>query len=307
MKKLSRESFIGVSENMKKYARPLEAAIFELYFHNGDMKKVLCELKKFQNEDGGFGHGIESDIRLPYSSPMATSVGIRHLSKIDSLEEAKEIIKKAIGYLECSYDKERNGWFSVSKEVNNFPHAPWWHYNEEDNMTIIDKNWGNPSAEIIAYLYKYREYVKTLKVDDLIEFAIKHIEDKESFNSEHEIFCYIELYEVLPIELKQRLEKKISIAIEEIIIYDERKWEEYIPKPLDFVESPKNCKFEIKKSKIENNLDFIIKELEVEEKINPSWGESIYVDELKPAYNEWIGTLTLNSLITLNNYERVEK
>ena len=304
---LSKDHFKEISKSIIEYGRPLEKSIFKKYFYDGSEQEIINELKKFQNADGGFGHGLESDFRLPYSSPMATSVGIRHLSKLDKSEETKEMIKESISYLESCFDKNRNGWFAVPKEVNNFLHAPWWHYNEEEGMTVIDKNWGNPSAEIIAYLYKYKEYVKKLDVDSLVEFAINHIENILEFNSEHEIFCYIKLYEVLPEGLQKRLESRIQVAINQLIEYEEEKWIEYVPTPVDFVSSPDMCKFGIKESKLIDNLDFIIKQLESNGRINPPWGESFYMEDLKPAYNEWIGVLTLNALTILDKYERIEK
>ena len=307
MKMLSKDYFNQVSKVIMEYGRPLEKSLFQKHFDGGSDQAILNELRKLQNEDGGFGHGIESDFRLPHSSPMATSVGLRLLAEIDSLEESKEMIRDAISYLETSFDRKRNGWFAVQKEVNNFPHAPWWQYNEEDGMTIIDKNWGNPSAEILAYLYKYREYVKKLDVDSLVYDAVSYIENKQVFNSEFEIFCYIKLYEVLPKELHKRLEKRIVFAIEQVIVYDEQQWHEYVPTPLDFVHSASNCRFGVMELKINDNLDFIINQLELNGKINPPWGDSFYKGDLKEAYNEWIGALTLKALVTLDKSNRIEK
>jgi len=223
----------------------------------------------------------------------------------DELKEAKEMIKAAIAYLETSFDEKRNGWFAVPKEVNNFPHAFWWHFNEKDNMTIIDSNWGNPSAEILAYLYKYRQYVEKLDIDSLVEYAINYIENKLEFNSDNELFCYIKLYRVLPEALQKRLEKRITSAIEQVIVYDEQEWHEYVPTPIGFVKNIDSNRFGVLESKLNNNLDFIIRELESNGKINPPWGESYYEGDLKEAYNEWIGVLTLKALISLERFERI--
>ncbi|WP_063728739.1 hypothetical protein [Kosmotoga sp. DU53] len=211
MRKLREDLFCRVKENIKKFSRVLEKAIFEKHFEEGNDQRILDELTVYQNYDGGFGKGIESDFRLPYSSPMATSVGVRHLKTIDNLKEARKHIKAAIEYFESSFNAERNGWFAVPREVNLFPHAPWWHFNEKDGMTIIDKNWGNPSAEITAYLYRYREYTKELDVDSLVEYAINHIEEKKEFNSENKVYCYIKLNEELPAKFQKRLEKRIIL------------------------------------------------------------------------------------------------
>lgn len=307
MKKLSRDVFTDVRRSIMTDARPLEKSLFKNHFEGPDAQAVIDELKKFQNSDGGFAHGIESDFRLPDSSPMATSVGIRLLSEVDSLGEARYMIEAAIGYLEKSFDRERNGWFAVPKEVNQHPHTPWWHYNEDDGMTIIDRNWGNPSAEIVAYMYKYKEYVKTLDIDKLVEYAISHIESVEEFISENEIFCYIKLYEVLPAHLQKMLEKVLPAAIDQVIVYDRGRWNEYVPTPADFVSTDKGARFGVEESKIDENLDFLVDSLNSNGKILPPWGNSFYQEDLKEAYNEWIGVLTLKALETLDGFGRIEK
>ena len=307
MKILSKDKFDEVRESIMKYGRPLEKSLFKNHFDGNNVKTVVSELKRYQNLDGGFAHGIESDFRLPDSSPMATSVGIRLLSEVDSLEEARYMIEAAIGYLEKNFDKERNGWFAVSKEVNDHPHTPWWHYNEDDGMTIIDRNWGNPSAEIVAYLYRYREFVKVLDIDKLVEYSINYIESVEEFDSENEIFCYIKLYEVLPEHLQKRLENVLPAAINQLIVYDAERWNEYVPTPADFVSTDKSARFGMPESKIDENLDFLIDKLNHEGKILPPWGDSFYQEDLKEAYNEWIGVLSLNALMTLDGFGRIEK
>ncbi len=305
MKILNRDCFNKASEAIMKYGRPLEKSLFQRRFREGSAGNIIKEVKKFQNEDGGFGNGIESDFRLPYSSPMATSVGIRLLSEIDEQPESREIIKRAINYLEITFNRERNGWFTVSEEVNEFPHAPWWHYDKQKGMTIIDKNWGNPSAEILAYIYKYREYVYKLDVDSLVEHAINYVENKQEFGSENEIFCYIKLHDVLTGELQKRLEKRIEYAIEQVVIYDENKWHEYVPRPIDFVRSPSSKKFGIPESKINDNLNFIISQLESDGRIDPPWGKSFYSGALNWAYDEWVGVLTYKALTILDKYKKI--
>lgn len=308
MLKLSNKTFLKVSHLLKDKARSLEKYLFEYYFQNRGRKKIIEELKKYQNEDGGFGNALEPDFRQPYSSPMATSIGLRYLSEIKGLKNEKEIIKPAISYLESTFNKNRNGWFAVSKEVNNYPHAPWWHYDEEKEMTVIDKNWGNPSAELLSYLYKYEEYVRVLNINKLAEYAIQYIKGKTKFESENELFCYVKLYEILPEEQKNKLKKKIAVGISQNVEYDQEKWGEYLPLPLDFVPGPEKEKFEVKISKIDKNLNYYIKLIENEEGlINPPWGDSFYQGDLKPAYEEWKGILTLKILKRLDNYNRIEK
>ncbi|MFL0268100.1 hypothetical protein [Candidatus Clostridium radicumherbarum] len=309
MLKLSRKSFLKVSYLLKNDARDIERCLYENYFENGRSENVVDALKKFQNTDGGFGKALESDFRLPNSSPMATSIGIRILTEIEETKETRNIIKSALKYLEFTFNKERNGWYALTKEVNNYPHTPWWHYDEEKGFTIIDNNWGNPSAELLAYLYKYKEYLNKIEISYLIDYAIHYIENKRHFESENELFCYIKLYEVLPEELKSKLKKRISDGISEVIEYDRDKWGGYVPIPLDFVPSPEKESFGVKSYKIDENLDYYVHLIDICEGklINPPWGDSFYHGSLSPAYNEWKGVLTLKILKRLDSYNRIEK
>ena len=46
-------------------ARLLERQLFAYHFKGGSREQVLTALRAYQNEDGGFGHALEPDIRCP--------------------------------------------------------------------------------------------------------------------------------------------------------------------------------------------------------------------------------------------------
>lgn len=309
MLKLSYKCFLKVSNSLKTRARDLEKYLFDYYFQGGSSEKVIEQLKNYQNSDGGFGNGLESDFRNPSSSPMATSIGLRILSEIEETKDVRDMIKLACRYLEGSFNEKRNGWYALTEDVNNYPHAPWWHYDVEKHCTIIDNNWGNPSAEILAYLYKYKEYITELNINSLVEYAIEYINNKTKFESENELFCYIKLFEVLPEELKVNLRDSITLGIAQVIEYNSEKWQDYVPLPLDFVSGPGRERFGVNSSKIDENLDYFLQLIEGSEDgfINPPWGDSFYQGDLKPAYDEWKGVLTLKVLERLNHYNRIER
>jgi len=77
--KLTGKPFSSINQFFKDQARDLEKYLFEYYFQGGNGAKIIEALKKYQNNDGGFGNGLESDFRQPFSSPMATSIGVRLL------------------------------------------------------------------------------------------------------------------------------------------------------------------------------------------------------------------------------------
>lgn len=57
-------------------ARPIDLAVYKYFFENGSNKTVIEELLKYQNQDGGFGNGLEADYWNPNSSPIATNDAI---------------------------------------------------------------------------------------------------------------------------------------------------------------------------------------------------------------------------------------
>ncbi|MGH3020375.1 MAG: hypothetical protein ACRDNR_09465 [Gaiellaceae bacterium] len=53
------------------HARLLDRRRFELFFEGGDADPVLAVLRGYRNADGGFGHGLEPDLRASESQPAA--------------------------------------------------------------------------------------------------------------------------------------------------------------------------------------------------------------------------------------------
>lgn len=294
-----------IKDYIQNETRPIEKAIFSYYFNDGNKSDIATALTLFQNSDGGFGKSIEPDYRLEESSPLATSIGLRYLSSIDNLGSAQEMIGKAVECLENTFNKDRNGWYSVPKSVNDYPHAPWWTYKDDIGMTVIDYSWGNPSAELIGYLYKYKEYLKYLDVEALVTYAIDYFNNRTSFDSEHEVYCYIHMYNNLDEEKAAKLEDKLREAITQLICLDESEWINYVPMPIKFIEFNSDNFFGITHKEIDKNLDYIVNMLEESNKILPNWKWDNYEDEWKVAKEEWCGTLTLEALLKLKKFNRL--
>jgi hypothetical protein len=56
---------------MAGHARVLDRRRFELLFDGGDAAAVLGALDAYRNPDGGYGHGLEPDLRAPESQPAS--------------------------------------------------------------------------------------------------------------------------------------------------------------------------------------------------------------------------------------------
>ncbi|MFF3291912.1 hypothetical protein [Streptomyces sp. NPDC003023] len=64
-------------------ARVLEQRRFAHHFLGGGSDAVETALAAYLNEDGGYGHGLEPDLRGPVSQPLHTGHALRVLDSID--------------------------------------------------------------------------------------------------------------------------------------------------------------------------------------------------------------------------------
>ena len=305
MKKLSKTLLNQLNSYMNTEARPLERSIFNYYFNDSNSDDILDSLEAFQNSDGGFGQGIEPDFKLIHSSPMATSIGLRHLNVIDNNDRAQKMIARAVEYLETAFDSNRKGWYGVPRNVNEYPHALWWEFRDDICMTVIDYSWGNPTAELIGYLYTYKEYLNNLDIYSLIKYAITNLNERTEFKSEHEIYSYIRLYNVLDKEFSSQIEDVLKVAVTQLVNTDESEWIDYVPTPLKFIEMDSKNFFGIERKFIDQNLDYLIDRLEKNGKILTTWQWDKYLEEWEISKIEWMGILTLGALLSLSKFNRI--
>ena len=307
MIKLARSVLNEACQEIVRKGRPLEAALCTHYFINPCPELVLAELQRYQNTDGGFGNGLEPDFQLADSSPIATSIAFQILTRFDEYPGAAAMIVNGIKYFESSFIASRNGWLAVPSAVNDYPHTPWWHFNAEKGMTIIDEHWGNPSAEIAGYLYKYSKHVISLDVDEVLSTAICHLESKAKFEDFHEVFSYIRLHNLLPHTHAIHLRDRITVAVHELLSTSPEEWEsDYQPKPMDFV-GDSEYEIGISSALIETNILYAIEKLTKHKLIQPTWSTESYTGELACCWNQWLGILTLQTLRFLDTHKRIDR
>ncbi|MBA2277100.1 MAG: hypothetical protein H0W06_04990 [Chloroflexia bacterium] len=92
-------------------------------WHGGDVVAVAEALRRYQNDDGGFGKGLEVDIKAPVSNPFATRLA---MSVLVSLESAitGPLIEGLAGWLVTSQDTD--GDWHFAPEVYEHELAPWF-------------------------------------------------------------------------------------------------------------------------------------------------------------------------------------
>jgi hypothetical protein len=108
-------------------ARVLDRRRFERLFAGGDARPVRDAVAAFRNPDGGFGHALEPDGRMPASQPAAVGMALRTLDEADAWDE--ELVAGACEWLAANAPAEGGASF-VEPPVDGWPRSPWWEPDE---------------------------------------------------------------------------------------------------------------------------------------------------------------------------------
>ncbi|WP_335872850.1 hypothetical protein [Bacillus sp. 2205SS5-2] len=277
--------------------RELEKAMLAYEFYEGSLETVLNELKRYQNDDGGFGHALEPDVRLELSSVISSTVALQILTRYQVSSE-HSIVRKVIHFLLNVFQENNMGWEIVPQAVEDYPAAPWWKY------AGVQANWGNPNAEILGYLIQYEDLVPPSLITNLTQQAISYINNLETYEF-HELLCFLRLKKHLSDSNSAKMEDKLLHMIKQCVITDEAKWTEYGLQPIDVVSSPESPYYELLNETWEKNLQFRISQQDELGSWNPSWSWFGEFENIWPlAEKEWRSVLTFNMIRLLKNLER---
>lgn len=306
--KLSAAAFEKARNFIKSSARRLEVARFNYHFEQGTADEILTALQPYQNPDGGFGHGLEPDLRAVESSVICTSVAFQIISSFQSGEETDILIemrRNALGYLLQVLDRENGHWRIIPASLVDSPRAPWWQENSRgfsfDDFSL------NPSAEILGLVYAYG-FVNDA---DLLDRITRQVIDTISAADEmemHDLYCCLRLLIApnLPQSVVSQLQDLLAAHVKKAVITDPAKWSEYGLRPLDVVESPESPFMAGLEEAIAANLDYVISEQTAEGAWMPTWtwGDA-FPDAWRTAQVEWAGIITLGKLRTLQKFGRI--
>lgn len=294
MEKISNEQYLQATEFLKSKARPLEKALFAFEFENGSREQVLEELTLYQNEDGGFGNGLEPDFRCEASSALATTIGLQHLIRIGA-DESDAMVQRAIQYALNTFDEEKMGWEIVPKEVETAPRAIWWNYGG-------DWPWGNPSAEMTGLLHHYKGLVPEDFLEKLTAHAVAYI-NEEATNDFHELQCLVKLMKELPSEEAEKIAARVREIAHHSVTTDPVKWNDYCLLPLQVVSAPTSFLYEDFQEIIPANIHHLASNQAEDGSWKPTWAWGRYEDVWEIAKQEWSGVLTLDNLRVLREFD----
>ena len=99
-----------------------ERALFAQLFEGGDRRRVLRCLASYQNDDGGWGHALEHDVRTPASNAVATEFALELMREFALADDAA----LAATARWCAAAQTDSGDFALGDEFHDYPRAGWW-------------------------------------------------------------------------------------------------------------------------------------------------------------------------------------
>jgi hypothetical protein len=128
-------------------ARLLERRLFATLFLGQPGPHVIDVLRGYQNDDGGFGHGLEPDKRCPASLPIDVETAFGSMAAAGTVDEV--MITRACDFLAASAEQADAGGAvpAAFDVIEQFPRAAHW-----TDWTYTPAL--NPTAGLAGLLYQ---------------------------------------------------------------------------------------------------------------------------------------------------------
>ncbi|OGO66641.1 MAG: hypothetical protein A2030_10270 [Chloroflexi bacterium RBG_19FT_COMBO_50_10] len=272
-------------------ARLLERAIFDYHFRNSQSDRIIDILCTYQNDDGGFGHALEPDLRAPDSHPLFVEFALRTLYECELRDT--QIASRICDFLSRHADLEQ-GIATLLPTSQLYPRAP--HWNSPGSLC--------PDMDRLAGLVGLVNWqgVDHPWLPAAVEASLQHIAERK-YDEAHTIltaFCLVEsvsgerqvahLVDKLSAELFQANFFNLDVPVKQ-----------YGLTPLTFAPTPGSfCQQIFTQAQIEAHLD----DLEANQQEDGGW-PILWQPPGEIARWEWRGQRTVSALHTLRAYGRI--
>ncbi|NEZ57092.1 hypothetical protein [Adonisia turfae] len=302
---LTRTALEASQQFIEQKGRPLEIARFHHAFNGASADSVVAALKEFQNPDGGFGHGLEPDLRTNDSSALCTSIAFQVFRSINGTSD-HEVVSVAIAYLLKTLDQKEWHWPIIPKSAQQSPHAPWWEQSDDEETSELFSL--NPTAEILGYLYDYQHLVPETIISQVSERVMGALSNTEQMGM-HDLLCCLRLMKTktLPDEFREQIRQAVAQQIDGTIEKNSAAWEGYCLRPLQVIDAPDSPFMAGMEEAVTANLAYEISTQSEEGAWSPtwSWGD-MFPDAWQQAHQDWSGVITVETLLVLKRFGCLE-
>lgn len=271
--------------------RLLERRIFEYVFCEGSPTHILHAIRAYLNEDGGFGHALEPDLRAPESQPLHVEFGLRMLYECNMKDI--DLTNKVCDFVSRHADLQA-GIPTIFSSSNNYPRAE--HWNEPSSIQpSMDRLTG------LVGLMKWQGIVHPW-LDQVIEICLHDIATRR-YEDTHTILTAFCLLESLPQtdDILEKFEKLSNELLQSRFFSLEASSQSYGLTPLDFSPSPHSyCRRIFSDRIIMEHLEVLGSKQDEDGGWPIQWNPPGEMARL-----EWRAIKTLESLIILKSYNKI--
>lgn len=114
-------------------ARLVDRHRYSFLFKGGRAEPVIDALRGYRNPDGGFGHGLEPDLRSPESQPAPTLYALEILNEVGASEH--EMTRGARDWIASIADRDGSVPMALPG-LDDYPHAPWYETAPASILTL---------------------------------------------------------------------------------------------------------------------------------------------------------------------------
>jgi hypothetical protein len=255
MVKLSRQSFDRAREFLMTCGRRLERALFLHLFESGSREDCLTALAEHQTSSGGFRE-MKGAIE---SSPIGAIVAFQHLVDLEATAD-HPLVRGGVEYFLHAFDHEHEFWPPREK----LPDPITNH---------LPDRWGNPSAEIVGYLWKYRELVPESFLEYATELALRNLRRIPAPIFEFADICFLRLADHIdPSYDHDEIIRKVGDGVMGNLQLDHAKWDTgYFVKPFYYALSPDAPLYPMVRAEVQACLDWEVRTQEEDESFKLTW------------------------------------
>lgn len=312
MLKLSKSDFDEIRDWMYRNARNIELSLWRYHFENGSREDVLSALAFYQNEDGGFGNTLEADNWNPESTPYTTLRAIDVVKSVGLSDMEHPIMQGIFRFLESGKHMTEYGWLFSIPSNDNYPHAPWWSF---DNKANRYESIGL-TAELAAFIIEFGDKDSEL-YKKAMNFAKQLTTDLKTLSKFGDMgvggYCVL-LDTIRRCGLEEIFDYKNTLPIVKKLVYDsiERdvsKWEFYGKRPSNFIDSPESVFFKDNEDITMKELDYLIEKRPAKSVWNITWSwfenNEKYPKEFAVSENWWRAAVAIQKMTQLRRFGRI--
>ncbi|MDA0567408.1 prenyltransferase [Streptomonospora sp. S1-112] len=289
MSMVTSEALRSAEHFIWRNARLIDRHRFAFHFRSGPAGPVRSALESYRNVDGGYGNGLEPDLRGHGSQPLAAATALGYLDELGPIP--RDVGADLCRYL-TSVTHANGGVPCVLPSARHTEAAPWWREGADHSGALY------PTATIVGLLH--RHHLCHAWRDRATAFCWTRIGALRWTEPDQAIAVCTFLQHVPDRPRAEAEFTRLAPAIRAGIATDPAATG-HVHKPLDLAPQPGHIARRLfTDDEIAAHLDALVADQRPDGGWDitwPAWAEA--------ARNEWRGILTVHRLLTLRAYGRI--